>query len=429
MVCTPSTDKRCSDKVSVPPRQTYDDRFIVIYAVMRMAKGYNVWIVTNDKYRDLEKEDEDRLIGKRSQVLQQIKDPRPIILDYMDITEWFMLRLAEEEGGVIVSNNEFRTERKLKHRYIQGENTVGFTYNNEATGAQSVLDHFIVSENLFGSIESYSCLHEGDNLSDHLTVCLNLDVKVSFAPQSNAYALNRPSWQRATVQDKAAYQLRLKELLREVDIPFDVFSCRPFECVCEDHGRMIEQYYSDVMSAMIRASKECIPSRSKKKAAGWSTYVSHHQEESIFWHKIWLSSGRPRTGWVQDIRKKTRAQYKRISRWVLRNQGKLSADRMAQALSENNSRDLWREVKKLKGGSYAQPRVVDEVEGAKDVCELFRQKYEDLYSSVSFNEHEMNALLNDVSCNVDVCCKTGKCKNHHVMHVNDVQYAVNKLKP
>ncbi|ELT96613.1 hypothetical protein CAPTEDRAFT_210427 [Capitella teleta] len=180
---------------------------------------------------------------------------------------------------------------------------------------------------------------------------------------------------------------------------------------------------------MITASKECIPSRSKKKAAGWSTYVSHHQEESIFWHKIWLSSGRPRTGWVQDIRKKTRAQYKRISRWVLRNQGKLSADRMAQALSENNYRDLWREVKKLKGGSYAQPRVVDEVEGAKDVCELFRQKYEDLYSSVSFNEHEMNALLNDVSCNVDVYCKTGKCKNHHVTHVNDVQYAVNKLKP
>ncbi|ELT97547.1 hypothetical protein CAPTEDRAFT_202914 [Capitella teleta] len=254
---------------------------------------------------------------------------------------------------------------------------------HSATGAQSVLDHFIVSENLFGSIESYLCLHEGDNLSDHLPVCLNLDVKASFAPQSNAYALNCPSWQRATVQDKAAYQLRLKELLREGDIPFDVFSCRPFECVCEDHGRMIEQYYSDVMSAMITASKECIPSRSKKKAAGWSTYVSHHQEESIFWHRIWLSSGRPRTGWVQDIRKKTRAQYKRISRWVLRNQGKLSADRMAQALSKNNSRDLWREVKKLKGGSYAQPRVVDEVEGAKDVCELFRQKYEDLYSSVS----------------------------------------------
>jgi hypothetical protein len=324
---------------------------------------------------------------------------------------------------------EFCTRLSLRFCLSSPKNTVGFTYNNEATGAQSVLDHFIVSENLFGSIESYSCFHEGDNLSDHLPVCLNLDVKASFAPQSNAYALNRPSWQRATVQDKAAYQLRLKELLREVDIPFDVFSCRPFECVCEDHGRMIEQYYSDVMSAMITASKECIPSRSKKKAAGWSTYVSHHQEESIFWHKIWLSSGRPRTGWVQDIRKKTRAQYKRISRWILRNQGKLSADRMAQALSENNSRDLWGEVKKLKGGSYAQPRVVDEVEGAKDVCELFRQKYEDMYSSVSFNEHEMNALLNDVSCNVDVYCKTGKCKNHHVMHVNDVQYAVNKLKP
>ncbi|ELU04508.1 hypothetical protein CAPTEDRAFT_192251 [Capitella teleta] len=84
-------------------------------------------------------------------------------------------------------------------------------------------------------------------------------------------AMARSVQPRATVQDKAAYQLRLKELLREVDIPFDVFSCRPFECVCEDHRRMLEQYYSDVMSAMITASKECIPSRSKKKAALWST--------------------------------------------------------------------------------------------------------------------------------------------------------------
>ncbi|ELU10995.1 hypothetical protein CAPTEDRAFT_203092 [Capitella teleta] len=164
----------------------------------------------------------------------------------------------------------------LTHEHHQGDRcrqkTVGFTYNNKATGVQSVLDHFIVTENLFGSIESYSCLHEGDNLSDYLPVCLILDVKASFAPRSNAYALNHPSWQKATVQDKAAYRLRLKELLREVDISFDVFSCRSFECVCEDHRRMIEQYYSDVMSAMIMASKECIPSWSKKKAAGWSTY-------------------------------------------------------------------------------------------------------------------------------------------------------------
>ncbi|ELU01739.1 hypothetical protein CAPTEDRAFT_217538 [Capitella teleta] len=185
--------------------------------------------------------------------------------------------ILNDVESVIVLHHE------IDHVIIGGDlntdisrNTVGFTYNNEATGAQSVLDHFIVSENLLGSIESYSCLHEGDNLSDHLPVCLNLDVKASFAPQSNAYALNRPSWQRATVQDKAAYQLRLKELLREVDIPFDVFSCRPFECVCEDHGRMIEQYYSDVMSAMITASKECIPSRGKRKAAGWSTYVKRN---------------------------------------------------------------------------------------------------------------------------------------------------------
>ena len=34
-----------------------------------------------------------------------------------------------------------------------------------------------------------------------------------------------------------------------------------------------------------------------------------HLEKSIFWHSQWKENGCPRTGWIGDIRKKTRAKY------------------------------------------------------------------------------------------------------------------------
>ncbi|ELU18135.1 hypothetical protein CAPTEDRAFT_190376 [Capitella teleta] len=199
---------------------------------------------------------------------------------------------------------EFYARLSLRFCLSFPKNSVCFTYN-EATGAQFVLDHFIVSENLFGSIESYSCLHEGDNLSDHLPVCLNLDVKASFAPQSNAYALNRSSWQRATFQDKAAYQMRLKELLRE-DMAFER-----------------------------EAQNRVGPGHSKKDESPIQAYF--------------------------------------------------------KALSENNSRDLWGEVKKLKGGSYAQPRVVDEIEGAKLYSYIFHG------GNASFNANTLVSICAKLS--------------------------------
>ena len=55
----------------------------------------------------------------------------------------------------------------------------------------------------------------------------------------------------------------------------------------------------------------------------------------ILWHNVWLKSGRPRYGWVWDTMCRTKLQYKRVLRWVVRNQDKLSLD--------NNSRLLVRD--------------------------------------------------------------------------------------
>ena len=325
---------------------------------------------------------------------------------------------------------EFCNRLSLRLCLSSAHSSVDFTYHNEASGSRSILDHFIVSENFFSSIAAYSCAHDGDNLSDHSPVFLELSVNTAYMSQisdTRAHAGSRPSWQRASADHIAAYRRRLEEFLNSVHIPTEVFNCSPYECESDDHRRMIEEYYSAIVQALVSATNSCIPKRRKKDRAGWSVHVKELQNDSVFWNRIWVASGRPRTGWVSEIRRITRAQYKRMARWVLRNQDELSAERMAEALDQNRSRDLWAEVRRVQGKSHTQSRMVDEVEGESEVCDLFKEKYESLYNSVSYDENEMKMFIQQVSAGVSRC-KLNICCNHHTMYVSDVRNAVRKLK-
>ncbi|ELU09219.1 hypothetical protein CAPTEDRAFT_197061 [Capitella teleta] len=218
-------------------------------------------------------------------------------------------------------------------------------------------------------------LHEGDNTSDHNPVLLHLSVRIEHMPSDHppTTSQSRVSWHRASSRDIVAY----KEMLS----------------ICLE----VDKYYDDIVRAMRSSAEVTIPVCKKRGKAGWSTHVKQFQEDAIFWNRIWVENGRPTTGSLSNIRRSTRAQYRRASRWVVRNQDKLSADRMAQALASNNSRDLWGEVKKKANKVRDKPIIVDDADGELEVCEMFKVKYESLYSSVSFNENDMNEFIDQLT--------------------------------
>ena len=44
-----------------------------------------------------------------------------------------------------------------------------------------------------------------------------------------------------------------------------------------------------------------------KSIAGWGEYVAPLREKSLFWHNMWSDCGRPHSGMVADIMRRTRA--------------------------------------------------------------------------------------------------------------------------
>ena len=55
---------------------------------------------------------------------------------------------------------------------------VDFIFTSEIRHDRSIIDHFLMTENLFNTICMYTSLHEGDNLSDHCVLQMQLQLPV-----------------------------------------------------------------------------------------------------------------------------------------------------------------------------------------------------------------------------------------------------------
>lgn len=307
--------------------------------------------------------------------------------------------------------------------------TVDYTYSNEFTRVRSTIDHFIISKNIESQLMSYVCKKDGDNLSDHDPVQLSLRVPTSISKSHSQFVFNskRPAWHRATDRDKELYKGTLRDALSNVFFPREAIQCKQISC--SEHSDMIAQYHNQLIQACIIAGRQSIPSvRKRPRKAGWEEFVSPSQQDAIQWNRLWVDSGKPNTGWLFDMRNSSRREYKRVSRWVVRNQDKLKADRMATALLDNRSRDFWSEVKRSKSKQSIVTSELDGVEGAANICGVFKDKYKDLYNSVSFDEEEMHTLTTRVSELSLSSCSAGNCYDDHVITVADVTKAMSKLK-
>ena len=86
------------------------------------------------------------------------------------------------------------------------------------------------------------------------------------------------------------------------------------------------------------------------------------------------------------------ARYHRSIRHIQRNKKIIQSEKMAYAVVSNNYRDLWYEVRKLKGRSSRISSNVDGSCDSEEITELFSEKYKHLYNSVPYNIDDMHAI-------------------------------------
>jgi hypothetical protein len=140
----------------------------------------------------------------------------------------------------------------------------------------------------------------------------------------------------------------------------------------------------------------------------------------MFWHDLWGQAGKPREGWIATIRRVTRAKYHKAIKNVRKEENDLRRQRMAEHIAQNNTRDLWRELRKLKPDCNITSSVVDGKNDKQEVANIFKEKYESLFSSVPTPVEELEKIKNDINQKVnqnDICNVT----------VQNVKDAIEKL--
>ena len=305
-------------------------------------------------------------------------------------------------------------------------NSIPYTYIGPRS--TSVIDHIVLSNALVEKVISYDVI-DCTLYSDHVPLKIILDFDLTMFEVQERVHKCRTAWHKATSAQCNDYQLKLQTLLEQIDVTKDVFSCKNFNCT--KHIDDLCVMYQSVLNACLCAADECIPKtgvsssshKGRRVVPGWNQHVNDLKKESLMWHHNWKSCGRPHDGYVAEMRRLSRAKYHKACKDVLRKADVMQMEKMAHAISENKTRDLWKEVRKIKGRSNFAPGNIDGCTDNTEIADLFGKKYMDLYNSVPYDENDMNDIKNIVLNRIHNESKVTYC-----VTVQDVSNAIKQLK-
>ena len=96
----------------------------------------------------------------------------------------------------------------------------------------------------------------------------------------------------------------------------------------------------------------------RKKGSGWNKHVKKHAENSKIWHDIRVQSGKPRHGDIANMKRKSRLKYHYAIRYVTKENIRILNYKMGEAISKNNDRVLWDEVRNMTKTIHDLPNVM-----------------------------------------------------------------------
>ena len=141
---------------------------------------------------------------------------------------------------------------------------------------------------------------------------------------------------------------------------------------------------------------------------GWDELVKPERDRSLFWHWMWQEAGKPQTGIVYGIMKRTRHQYHYAVRCCKKQKLEVQKQKLAENIS--HSTRFWKEINKLNPTSKTLSNSIDDANRSKEISNLFQnivhlygmpaskyEKYRRLYNSVPTNATELDDLHHTIS--------------------------------
>ena len=286
---------------------------------------------------------------------------------------------------------------------------VDFTHVHTDFKSLSTIDHFICNKCLLPFVASAGPLHLGDNPSCHSPIMVKLKMgELPAKVKCEEARVRHPGWYKATTADCEAFKNDLNTKIEALAVP-DCLQCQNVKCDSEAHSEERDGFVLDLLGSVIESSHATIPLVGGRAGAvrpdsgcvpGWREAVAPQRKDSLFWHSVWMSAGRPNTGHLFEIMKRTRNQFHHALRKVRKAAEKIKRQRLFEAALLGGE-DLLKELRKLKGGKPCQelPENVAGANGQTEVCQKFKEVYSELYNSADTSQ-EMEVIKANIETNV-----------------------------
>ena len=262
----------------------------------------------------------------------------------------------------------------------------------------STIDHIAVSEYMSSCLNDAGVIHDGANLSNHSPIYAKFNVGAMDLQTSKIQSTSRTSWIRANEDSKENF----KEVFRKkLDMINYEHQCWDIHCNSQMHSTQLELYTLSVLEAMESAADESLPRvyqgdmPKRTKFPGWKEYVGPYADESRFWHSLWSSAGKPRSGELYSIMKSKKGHYKYAVRRLKRCTDLINNDKLIKSLLSSDQ-SIFEEVKKLRKKPHSISNRIDDKLGPELIATHFSDVYQKLYNNVAKSD-SANGLYEMIS--------------------------------
>jgi len=153
-----------------------------------------------------------------------------------------------------------------------------------------------------------SILHEVIT-SDHRPLALTVSCpKLPMLEESGGgdFRSSKVNWHKITPDQKHSYSFLCKKLLSEIELPSTVIECKDLQCNSEDHIKLIEYFYNDIIFATQSASDATLITDKrfiKHCILCWNKQVKEAHSEARISYLNWINQSKPNEGVWYDLMK------------------------------------------------------------------------------------------------------------------------------
>ena len=289
------------------------------------------------------------------------------------------------------------------------------TYHHKSLDQKKWIDHFLVSPSLLNSsLSMFRILDEGDNLSDHFPIMMNMKIEIGPGMNTASNSRSTPTlqWQNLSSSHINAYTDAVHHRMHELPPSFCATQCQS-TCSCRDKACLesLQIEYDNIINCLRAADASLPRQKPGVKKDWWTSGLDELKSKSIDIHNTWISSGRPRQGPIHDERLRVRAAYKSALRAAQRAPKQAVWERLHTELLQNDTTSFWKSWRHLYNKNKGEfSPVIDGVSSKNGIAETFKACFS---KNSSPNNPEKVASLNR-TFETDYCYYSA----HHLLSCN-----------